>query len=157
MLDSLLWFLAGGLTSTVIHLGLSVRRIITPDGKVRITVAVLPFNAVQRVLFVSVGLVSVIGTIAMARVATDENALAARQTACNAQLIAAINARADVTDQDSTNLNNLLTGIGQIIGNSPSAAARAQAQKLFLTYLRARDANNKQRQAHPLPPVNCGK
>lgn len=154
-------------------MAINTRTFVFPGGKRIVYLSMMPWTRAQRVLYLSVGSVSVLGAIVTARTASEHVAEAKRldavttlqhqqidrQQACNNQMTAAINARATITAQDATNLQNLLLGVGTLVQSTPSqtADARKRFQTLFAVYMQVQAANNKQRAANPLPSPSCGK
>lgn len=167
MIDNLLWFISGSLCGVIAGMAINVRRVLMPDGKVRLRFSTPPFTRVQKLMYFWVGLVAVIGVIMTARVNSSNSELTRqqqeqvdRQQACNNDLIEAINTRAKITQEDSQNLQRLLSAVGGLVlGPAPAddAERRLQLQRDFAEYLRVRDANEAQRTANPLPSPDCGK
>lgn len=167
MIDNLLWFLAGSLFGVIAGMAVTVRRIILPDGRVRLRFSTLPFSRAQRVMYFAVGLVAVTGVVMTARTNSANSDLTQaqqeqvdRQQACNNALIEAITARSTLTQEDSANLQRLLSTVGGIVLEPlpPTDSERRQIlQVAFAEYLRVRDATQVERLAHPLPSPDCGR
>lgn len=167
MIDNALWFLAGSLFGVIGGMAVNVRRIVQPNGKTRLRFSTLPFTKAQRVMYFAVGLVAVVGVVMTARTNTANSDLTEsqqhqvdRQQACNNQLIEAINARAKLAQEDSQNLQRLLTVVGGLVLESapPTEGERRQyLQVAFADYLKVRDATEAERRAHPLPSPDCGR
>lgn len=167
MIDNVLWFLAGSLFGVIAGMAVNVRRVVDRDGRARLRFSTLPFTRTQKLMYFAVGLVAVLGVIMTARVNSQNSNLTHlqqeqvdRQQECNNTLIAVINARTQLAQEDSQNLQRLLTSIGTLVSASsppPDADRRAQLQTAFADYLRTRDATEAQRRLHPLPAPDCGR
>lgn len=167
MLDNVLWFIAGSLFGVIAGMAVNVRRVLMPDGKARLRFSTLPFTRAQQLMYIAVGLVAVLGVIMTARVNSENSEITQRQQeqvnrqqACNNTLIEAINARALLAQEDSQNLQRLLSAVGNLIlDDAPPSGAdrRVQLQMAFSEYLRVLDDNVKRRATHPLPSPDCGR
>lgn len=167
MIDNVLWFIAGSLFGVIAGMAVNVRRVLMPDGKVRFRFSTLPFTRAQKLMYFSVGLVAVLGVVMTARVNSENSALTRqqqeqvdRQQACNNVLIEAISTRGRLAQEDSQNLQRLLTTVGNLVLNTapPSdAERRTQLRVAFTDYLRVKDATEAERRANPLPAPDCGK
>lgn len=167
MIDNALWFLAGSLFGVIAGMAVNVRRIVMPDGKVRLRFSTLPFSRAQRVMYFAVGLVAVVGVVMTARTNSANSDLTQRQQEqvdrqqeCNNVLVEAINARARLAQEDSQNLQRLLSTVGNLVLEpSPPTDVdrRQQLQVAFADYLRTLNATQAERSAHPLPSPDCGR
>ncbi len=166
MIEHLLWTVAGAFPGFFAGICTNVKRVEQPDGKVRIVLTAMPYTRAQRAVYIAIGAVAAVGAVMTAkingdnaRLASDEQQQAQRQQVCNNQLIAAINARAGIAQQDTENLQRLLSGLGTLVLNPapPTEVTRAQARAVFADYLRIEAGNELQRKSHPLPSPECGK